>query len=79
MGTLTSAAETAPGEKSQFDWSDCSAGARDWGLGARNCGARAVAPLEPASPLVVHHWWFTTSIERHHALVEGASPVATPS
>ena len=24
--------ETAPGEESQFDWSDCSEQARDWGL-----------------------------------------------
>ena len=53
--------ETAPGEESQFDWSDCSTRARDWGLadelwcfGAVACWSRHL------------DWWFATSIDRQH-------------
>lgn len=53
--------ETAPGEESQFDWSDCSERGRNWGLadelwcfGAVSCWSRHL------------HWWFSTSIDRQH-------------
>ncbi len=53
--------ETAPGEESQFDFSDCSARGRDWGLsdtlwcfGAVACWSRYL------------FWWFTTSVDREH-------------
>jgi len=53
--------ETAPGEESQFDFSDCSARGRAWGLGeilwcfgAVACWSRFLT------------WWFTTSVDRQH-------------
>lgn len=53
--------ETAPGEESQFDFSDCSARGRGWGLsdtlwcfGAVACWSRYL------------FWWFTTSVDREH-------------
>jgi hypothetical protein len=53
--------ETAPGEESQFDFSDCSARGKSWGLpdtlwcfGAVACWSRYLT------------WWFTTSVDRQH-------------
>ena len=53
--------ETAPGEESQFDWSDCSARGRDWGLGDELWCFGAVACWSRHLD-----WWFTTSIDRQH-------------
>jgi transposase len=53
--------ETAPGEESQFDWSDCSARARDWGLGDELWCFGAVACWSRHL-----HWWFSTSVDRQH-------------
>jgi len=53
--------ETAPGEESQFDWSDCSERARDWGLGDELWCFGAVACWSRQLD-----WWFTTSIDRQH-------------
>ncbi|MGH9128838.1 MAG: IS21 family transposase [Acidimicrobiales bacterium] len=53
--------ETAPGEESQFDFSDCSERGRTFGLGevlwcfgAVACWSRFLS------------WWFTTSVDREH-------------
>jgi transposase len=53
--------ETGPGEESQFDFSDCSARGRQFGLGdtlwcfgAVLCWSRYLC------------WWFTTSVDRQH-------------
>lgn len=53
--------ETAPGEESQFDFSDCSVRGQAWGLsdtlwcfGAVACWSRYLT------------WWFTTSVDRQH-------------
>lgn len=55
--------ETGPGEESQFDFSDCSVRARQFGLGdtlwcfgAVLCWARHLS------------WWFTTSVDREHTM-----------
>src|SRR5579863_7274793 len=55
--------ETGPGEESQFDFSDCSARARQFGLGdtlwcfgAVMCWSRHL------------FWWFTTSVDREHTM-----------
>ena len=53
--------ETAPGEESQFDWSDCSARARDWDLGDELWCFGAVACWSRHLD-----WWFATSIDRQH-------------
>jgi len=53
--------ETAPGEESQFDWSDCSARARDWGLGSELWCFGAVACWSRHLD-----WWFATSVDRQH-------------
>jgi transposase len=53
--------DTAPGEESQFDWSDCSDRSRAWGLGDELWCFGAVACWS-------RHllWWFTPCIDRHH-------------
>lgn len=55
--------ETAPGEECQFDFSDCSARARSFGLGdvlwcfgMVLCWSRYL------------FWWFTTSVDREHTM-----------
>lgn len=53
--------ETSPGEESQFDWSDCSGRARDWGLGEELWCFGAVASWSRHLD-----WWFTTSVDRQH-------------
>jgi len=53
--------ETAPGEESQFDWSDCSQRGRAWGLGDELWCFGAVACWSRHLD-----WWFTTSIDRQH-------------
>lgn len=53
--------ETAPGEESQFDWSDCSGRARDWGLGEELYCFGAVACWSRHLD-----WWFATSLDRNH-------------
>lgn len=53
--------ETAPGAESQFDFSDCSARAREWGLGDTLWCFGAVACWSRHLT-----WWFTTSVDREH-------------
>lgn len=53
--------ETSPGEESQFDWSDCSQRAQDWGLGEELWCFGAVASWSRHLD-----WWFTTSVDRQH-------------
>jgi transposase len=53
--------ETAPGEEAQFDWSDCSAWAREVGLG----------PVLWCFGMILcwsrwRLWWFSTSVDREH-------------
>jgi transposase len=53
--------ETPPGEEAQFDWSDCSAWAREVGL----------APVLWCFGMVLcwsrwRLWWFSTSVDREH-------------
>jgi len=53
--------ETAPGEEAQFDWSDCSAWAREVGL----------APVLWCFGMILcwsrwRIWWFSTSVDREH-------------
>lgn len=53
--------ETPPGEEAQFDWSDCSAWARDIGL----------APTLWCFGMILcwsrwRLWWFSTSVDREH-------------
>ena len=55
--------ETAPGEESQFDFSDCSARGRSFGIadtlwcfGAVLCWSRHL------------FWWFTTSVDKAHTM-----------
>jgi transposase len=55
--------ETAPGEESQFDFSDCSDRGRQFGIaetlwcfGAVLCWSRHLT------------WWFTTSVDRQHTM-----------
>ena len=55
--------ETGPGEESQFDFSDCSARGRQFGLGdslwcfgAVLCWSRHL------------FWWFTTSVDKEHTM-----------
>lgn len=55
--------ETAPGEESQFDFSDCSERGRQFGIadtlwcfGAVLCWSRDL------------FWWFTTSVDREHTM-----------
>jgi transposase len=52
--------ETAPGEESQFDWSDCSAWTERWGLGEVWCLGCILSWSR------WRRWWFTTSIDREH-------------
>ena len=53
--------ETAPAEESQFDFSDCAARGRDWGLSDTLCCFGAVA----CWPRYLT-WWFTDSVDREH-------------
>jgi transposase len=53
--------ETAPGEESQFDFSDCSARSQAWGLGETLWCFGAVACWSRYLT-----WWFTTSVDRQH-------------
>ena len=53
--------ETAPGEESQFDFSDCSARGQAWGLGETLWCFGAVACWSRYLT-----WWFTTSVDRQH-------------
>ncbi len=53
--------ETAPGEESQFDFSDCSARGRAFGLGETLWCFGAVACWSRYLT-----WWFTTSVDRQH-------------
>jgi transposase len=52
--------ETAPGEESQFDWSDISAWSCEWGLGEVQCLSHILCWSRWRS------WWFATSIDREH-------------
>ena len=53
--------ETAPGEESQFDFSDCSARGRALGLGETLWCFGAVACWSRYLT-----WWFTASVDRQH-------------
>ncbi len=53
--------ETAPGEESQFDFSDCSARGQAFGLGETLWCFGAVACWSRYLT-----WWFTTSVDRQH-------------
>lgn len=53
--------ETAPGEEAQFDWSDCSAWAREVGLGETLwCFGMILCWSRWRT------WWFSTSVDRGH-------------
>ena len=51
---------TAPGEECQFDWSDVSAWASEWGLGEVWCFSAVLSWSR------VRIWWFAPSIDREH-------------
>ncbi len=52
--------ETAPGEETQFDWSDCSDWTVRWGLGEVHCFGCILCWSR------YKRWWFSTSIDREH-------------
>ena len=53
--------ETGPGEEAQFDWSDCSAWAREVGLGSTLwCFGMILCWSRWRT------WWFSTSVDREH-------------
>lgn len=52
--------ETAPGEETQFDWSDCSDWTVRWGLGEVQCFGCILCWSR------YKRWWFSTSIDREH-------------
>ena len=52
--------ETTPGEEFQFDWSDCRAWGRAWGLGELYCFGAILCWSRH------RHWWFAPSLDRPH-------------
>ena len=52
--------ETGPGEEFQFDWSDCCAWGRAWGLGELHCFGAILCWSRH------RHWWFAPSVDRCH-------------
>ncbi len=52
--------ETGPGEEFQFDWSDCCAWGRAWGLGELHCFGAILCWSRH------RHWWFAPSLDRCH-------------
>lgn len=51
---------TAPAEEFQFDWSDCRAWGRAWGLGELYCFGAILCWSRH------RHWWFAPSVDRPH-------------